>query len=103
MPEKAPTAQHQPSENQGPRLLTVAQVAAQLQVARDTVYRLVKAGQLRPVFIGKSLRISTEDLDAFIVGLRRDGKAFPFRYPSDERREERRKSSSSPSTKRAVR
>lgn len=87
MPKKA---QPQPRPVSAPSLLTVGQVAAQLQVGRDTVYRLVKAGQLRPVFIGKSLRVSIDDLAGFLEDLRRTGKVKPYRYPSDEQRGERR-------------
>ena len=42
----------------GPRFLTVAEVADQLRVSTMTVYRLIKAGELRAVRVGKSYRIA---------------------------------------------
>ena len=41
-----------------PRLLTVQEVAEQLRVSNMTVYRLVKAGELRALQIGKSYRLA---------------------------------------------
>ncbi len=50
-----------------PRLLTVQEVADQLRVSTMTVYRLVKAGELRALQIGKSYRLREEDVDAFLA------------------------------------
>ena len=48
------------------RFLTPAEVAEQLRVSSMTVYRLIKAGELRAARIGKSYRISEEDVDAYL-------------------------------------
>jgi excisionase family DNA binding protein len=49
------------------RLLTVAEVAELLRVSNMTVYRLLKAGELPSVRIGKSFRVREEDLDAYLA------------------------------------
>ena len=50
-----------------PRYLTVAEVAAQLRVSTMTVYRLLKAGQLASVRVGKSYRVREEDVDRYLA------------------------------------
>lgn len=49
------------------RLLTVAEVAALLRVSTMTVYRLIKAGQLPALRIGKSYRVPEEDVDRYLA------------------------------------
>lgn len=49
------------------RFLTVAEVAAQLRVSTMTVYRLLKAGQLASVRVGKSYRVREEDVDRYLA------------------------------------
>jgi excisionase family DNA binding protein len=48
-----------------PLLFTVDQVAESLQVSRRTVESLISSGQLRSVTIGRSRRVSQDDLVAF--------------------------------------
>ena len=48
------------------RFLTVAEVADLLRVSSMTVYRLIEAGELRALRVGKSFRIEEEDLEAFL-------------------------------------
>lgn len=48
------------------RLLTVAEVAEHMRVSSMTVYRLIKAGQLKAVRVGKNYRIRTSDLDEYL-------------------------------------
>ena len=50
-----------------PRFLTVAEVAAQLRVSTMTVYRLLKAGQLASVRVGKSYRVREDDVDRYLA------------------------------------
>ena len=50
-----------------PRLLTVAEVASLMRVSTMTVYRLIKAGDLAAIRVGKSYRIKEDDVDAFIA------------------------------------
>lgn len=49
-----------------PRFLTVAEVADLMRVSTMTVYRLIKAGQLRAARIGKSYRVREDHLDAYL-------------------------------------
>ena len=50
------------------RYVTVAEVADLLRVSNMTVYRLVQAGQLPAVRVGRSYRLREEDVDRFIAG-----------------------------------
>ncbi|HYA45077.1 MAG TPA: helix-turn-helix domain-containing protein [Acidimicrobiales bacterium] len=50
------------------RYVTVAEVADLLRVSNMTVYRLVQAGELPAVRVGRSYRIREEDIDRFIAG-----------------------------------
>src|SRR3546814_15907807 len=45
------------------RFLTPAEVAEELRVSAMTVYRLIKAGELRAARIGKSYRIRADNVD----------------------------------------
>ena len=49
------------------RFLTVAEVAAIVRVSTMTVYRLIKAGDLPAVRVGKSYRLREEDVDAYLA------------------------------------
>lgn len=49
-------------------LLTVAEVADLLRVSNMTVYRLIKAGQLGAIRVGKNYRIPQADLDDYLEG-----------------------------------
>jgi excisionase family DNA binding protein len=49
------------------RFVTVAEVAEQMRVSNMTVYRLVQAGQLPAVRIGRSYRIREEDVDKYLA------------------------------------
>ncbi len=48
--------------------LTAAEVAGQLRVSTMTVYRLIKAGQLPAVRVGKSYRVREDDVDRYLAG-----------------------------------
>ena len=47
-------------------LMTVKEVQQKLNVSRALVYRLVERGELACHRIGKSIRISQEDLETFL-------------------------------------
>lgn len=47
-------------------LLTVAEVAARLRVARMTVYREIDRGRLPASRVGRNWRIDPDDLDAYL-------------------------------------
>jgi excisionase family DNA binding protein len=49
------------------RFLTVAEVADQLRVSNMTVYRLIKAGRLAAVRVGKSYRVREDDVDRYLA------------------------------------
>lgn len=49
------------------RFLTVAEVADALRVSTMTVYRLIKAGDLRAVRVGKSYRLTEDDVDRYLA------------------------------------
>jgi len=48
---------------------TVEQVAKMLNIGRDKVYLLLRTGQLRSIKIGKSRRITDQQLAEFIASL----------------------------------
>jgi excisionase family DNA binding protein len=56
-----------PQQPERGRFLTVAEVASQLRVSTMTVYRLLKAGQLASVRVGKSYRVREEDVDRYLA------------------------------------
>ena len=48
-------------------LLTVAEVADVLRVSNMTVYRLIKAGDIPALRVGKNYRIRERDLEAYLA------------------------------------
>jgi excisionase family DNA binding protein len=50
----------------GDRLLTVMEVAALMRVSNMTVYRLIKAGQLAAIRVGKNYRIRESDVNRYL-------------------------------------
>jgi excisionase family DNA binding protein len=50
-------------------LLTTVQAARVLGVGRTTVYELIKRGELRPVYISRSCRLSWAELERFVMRL----------------------------------
>lgn len=51
----------------GEPLLTVGEVAALMRVSNMTVYRLIKAGQLSAIRVGKNYRIRRSDVDRYLT------------------------------------
>ena len=49
------------------RFLTPAEVADLLRVSSMTVYRLIKAGDLPAVRVGKAYRIREDDIDRYLA------------------------------------
>jgi excisionase family DNA binding protein len=56
------------NEEQRPRFMTVAEVAAMMRVSTMTVYRLIKGGELPAVRFGKSYRLDEAEVDAYLAG-----------------------------------
>jgi excisionase family DNA binding protein len=50
-----------------PAFLTVAEVADMLRVSNMTVYRLINAGSLPAVRVGKSYRLTEADVDRYLA------------------------------------
>ena len=50
----------------GDRLLTVAEVAGTMRVSNMTVYRLIKAGDLPAIRVGKNFRIRRSDVESYL-------------------------------------
>ena len=55
-----------PTQPERPRFLTVAEVAGQLRVSTMTVYRLIKAGHLAAVRVGKYYRVREDHVDGYL-------------------------------------
>jgi excisionase family DNA binding protein len=53
-----------------PQLHKIASVSARTDLSRSAIYTQIKTGNLKTVKIGKSIRITEEDLQAFIAGLK---------------------------------
>ncbi len=50
-----------------PEVLTPEQVAEELRVSPETIYRLIRARKLAATRIGRAYRIPREDLDTFML------------------------------------
>jgi len=48
------------------KFLTIAEVASVMRVSKMTVYRLVHNGELPAVRVGRSFRVSEEDVNEYI-------------------------------------
>ena len=55
-------------------LYTISEAAASLSLSRSTVYNLIARGDLSSVRIGRSVRISKVDLEAYVELLRNQGR-----------------------------
>jgi excisionase family DNA binding protein len=60
------------------RLLTVREVADAMRVSTMTVYRLIRAGQIPAIRVGKHFRIRENDLEVYLEArMVRGGGAWP--------------------------
>jgi excisionase family DNA binding protein len=48
------------------KFLTIAEVASVMRVSKMTVYRLVHGGELPAVRVGRSFRVSEEDVNDYL-------------------------------------
>src|SRR4051794_20180172 len=58
-------------------LLTPEEAATLLRVGRTTVYALMKAGDLRPVHIGRSCRLARAELERYVRRLQNPPQVAP--------------------------
>jgi excisionase family DNA binding protein len=56
-------------------LLSPEEVAASLRIGRTRVYALLGAGSLPSIRIGKSVRVSAEDLRRWVAEQKREARA----------------------------
>ncbi len=56
-------SEHSPS---GSRFLTASEAAERMRVSKMTVYRLIRAGKLPAVQIGKAYRVRESDLEGYL-------------------------------------
>ena len=66
-------------------LLTPEEAAEVLRVGRTTIYTLMKAGDLRPVHIGRSCRLPRAELERYVRGLEAPAPSAPA-HPRRHRR-----------------
>jgi excisionase family DNA binding protein len=69
-----------------PLLLTPEEAAQILRIGRTTLYALMKAGELRPVHIGRSCRLSRAELDRYVKRLQAPPPPPATRTPPGRRR-----------------
>jgi excisionase family DNA binding protein len=62
----SPRQQPVPTTTAEDELLTTAEVAARLKVTRQTVQRLINAGDLVASRVGREWRVKRSELDAFL-------------------------------------
>jgi excisionase family DNA binding protein len=55
--------------NSPSQLFRITEIGSRLALSRSSVYREIEAGNLHAVRIGKSLRISSDELDRYIAVL----------------------------------
>jgi excisionase family DNA binding protein len=58
----------QASDGVATQFLTVSEVAGALRVSNMTVYRLVSAGELPAVKVGRSVRLRRDEVDEYLSG-----------------------------------
>jgi excisionase family DNA binding protein len=73
-----------------PLLLTPEEAATALRIGRTTVYALMRAGDLRPVHIGRSCRLPRAELERYVRCLETSTDEF------DPARSSRRRLDTSP-------
>jgi excisionase family DNA binding protein len=58
--------QNRPGDISEVKFLTVAEVAATMRVSKMTVYRLVHNGELPAVRVGRSFRVTEDDVNEYL-------------------------------------
>lgn len=52
-----------------PQLLALKEISTRTELSKSTLYRLISAGHLRAVKVGRALRVSESELSRFITAL----------------------------------
>ena len=63
---RVPTSERVAVMATGPNFLTVAEVAEHMRVSKMTVYRLVHAGDLEAVRVGRSFRVPEKAVEDYL-------------------------------------
>jgi excisionase family DNA binding protein len=71
-PATAQPVTERPAPRAAVSFLTVAEVAAIMRVSKMTVYRLVHAGELAAVRVGRSFRVPEPAVRGYLAGARTD-------------------------------
>jgi excisionase family DNA binding protein len=59
-------AENTPGDMSEAHFLTIAEVAAKMRVSKMTVYRLVHGGELPAVRVGRSFRVTEDDVNEYL-------------------------------------
>jgi excisionase family DNA binding protein len=59
-------AANPPGDMSDVRFLTIAEVAAKMRVSKMTVYRLVHNGDLPALRVGRSFRVTEDDVNEYL-------------------------------------
>jgi excisionase family DNA binding protein len=62
----APSPRERTESLPDPKFLTIAEVATMMRVSKMTVYRLVHSGELPAVRVGRSFRVTEQDVDDYL-------------------------------------
>ena len=59
-------AANPPGDMSEVKFLTIAEVAAKMRVSKMTVYRLVHSGELPALRVGRSFRVTEDDVNEYL-------------------------------------
>lgn len=59
-------AANPPGDMSEAQFLTIAEVASRMRVSKMTVYRLVHSGELPAVRVGRSFRVTDDDVNEYL-------------------------------------
>ncbi len=59
------------------KVLTVSELAERLRIGRSSAYQLVRAGHIRSIRVGSSIRIPAESVEQFLAGKGKDPDTRP--------------------------
>ena len=62
----APSSRERSENLPDPKFLTIAEVASVMRVSKMTVYRLVHNGELPAVRVGRSFRVTEDDVNEYL-------------------------------------